>query len=55
MSKWPSNGICKVDSSLFSFVSNFRLMNMSPYGNVEISQLVTMLVEARNIDEQVID
>ena len=32
---------------------NFRLMNMSPYGNVEINQLVTMLVEARNIDEQV--
>jgi hypothetical protein len=28
-------------------------MNMSPYGNVEISELVTMLVEARNIDEQV--
>ena len=26
---------------------------MSPYGNVEISQLVTMLIEARNIEEQV--
>ena len=28
-------------------------MSMSPYGNIEISELVTMLVEARNIDEQV--
>lgn len=30
-----------------------RLMSMSPYGNIEIGELVTMLVEARNIDEQV--
>ena len=28
-------------------------MSMSPYGNIEISELVTMMVEARNIDEQV--
>ena len=31
----------------------FRLMNLSPYGHMEMSQLVTMLVEARNIEEQV--
>jgi len=28
---------------------------MSPYGNIEIGELVTMLVEARNIDEQVVN
>ena len=26
---------------------------MSPYGNIEIGELVTMLVDARNIEEQV--
>ncbi len=28
-------------------------MNLSPYGHMEMSQLVTMLIEARNIEEQV--
>jgi len=28
-------------------------MNLSPYGHIEMSQLVTMLIDARNIEEQV--
>lgn len=31
----------------------FRLMNLSPYGHMEVGQLVTMLIDARNIEEQV--